>query len=450
MEIVTLVRFVKGSSTLLVSAADSPGSRRLMVGEVERDTGPEIILWDLADPSRTDGRAEGGISDDLLNKAVDGAVSAALEVLSSPADTSTGSLTPYTLDMSDETGLRKSIRTALRRADTKALVPSSRKIAGRFAASFQSEPFSHVGGRFTYLPGESPQSNGDAEHSICVRDIATSRVVTLIGHRDAIMWTGFSPDDTLIASVAWDQSVRIWDANTGEQKWCFKTEGQNWAGAWSPDGKKFLGTCGRGTIHLWDVETGEEVWRTTQKHASGEWYRHVSWSSPIPGVNVKVKSQTGLVDESLDEGLIAVGGSSYGRVILLTPHPSKGDTKDKQILQERTVSVENIALAPEVKGMAGRYLGVSYVRFLASPDRENEGWGVRLAYSMDIEEGVEVVDLVKGKKWRLGVSAEGDAKGEQDKKEGTWGYGPSYWLYSETSGQMLNVDQDGIRSFDLD
>jgi WD40 repeat protein len=40
----------------------------------------------------------------------------------------------------------------------------------------------------------------------------------LNGHTDAIMWTGYSPDETMIATVAWDKGMRIWDAKTGQEK----------------------------------------------------------------------------------------------------------------------------------------------------------------------------------------------------------------------------------------
>jgi hypothetical protein len=292
----------------------------------------------------------------------------------------------------------------------------------------------------------SPRINGGRNHSVCIRDLspftpasAAARVITLVGHRDAIMWTGFSPDDTHVATVAWDRSVRIWLAQTGVEKWLWRTEGQNWAGAWNHDGGRFLGTCGNGSIHLWNVDTGDKVWHFTH---SCEWYRHVSWSPPIPGMTAQVNSgvhQT--VEEKLDEGLIAIGGDSIGRVILLTPHAPHGGSTVKRILQEHTVTVDTMPVSPEIRRMAGRFLSIGRVSFLACPEGVNpQGWGVRVAYSMDIEGGMEVVDLVFGRKWRFGTSSE-TWKGTIKRSD---------WLHLPRTGQMLSIAEDGVRFFAIE
>jgi WD40 repeat protein len=70
------------------------------------------------------------------------------------------------------------------------------------------------------------------------------------------MWTGFSPGETMIATVAWDQTIRIWDARCGHQKYKSDTNGQNWTWGFSPDAKRFAGTCGDGTFYVYSLDAG--------------------------------------------------------------------------------------------------------------------------------------------------------------------------------------------------
>jgi WD40 repeat protein len=62
-----------------------------------------------------------------------------------------------------------------------------------------------------YMPGRSPGANGNGSDRWDVRIYSMSThedpftLGPLKGHTDAIMWTGYSPDGTMIATVAWDQ-----------------------------------------------------------------------------------------------------------------------------------------------------------------------------------------------------------------------------------------------------
>jgi WD40 repeat protein len=61
------------------------------------------------------------------------------------------------------------------------------------------------------------------------------RVAALQGHRNGVLSVAFSPDDMTLASGSQDETIKLWDVNTGE---CLKTlradrlyEGMNIFGA---------------------------------------------------------------------------------------------------------------------------------------------------------------------------------------------------------------------------
>jgi hypothetical protein len=91
---------------------------------------------------------------------------------------------------------------------------------------------------------------------LCHRDLLTLR-----GHTAGVLSVGFSPDGKRLASASVDQTVKVWDATTGQ-------ETLSWKGhsvcapvvAFSPDGKllvKSSWNSGYG-VEVWDATSGQE------------------------------------------------------------------------------------------------------------------------------------------------------------------------------------------------
>ncbi|MDX2217003.1 MAG: TIR domain-containing protein [Oculatellaceae cyanobacterium bins.114] len=81
---------------------------------------------------------------------------------------------------------------------------------------------------------------------------------TLQGHQDVVASVSFSPDGKTIASGSFDNTIKLWDAATGEL--LNTLEGQHNAVnsiSFSPDGKTIASGRGDNTIELWDVATGK-------------------------------------------------------------------------------------------------------------------------------------------------------------------------------------------------
>ncbi|KAL4891658.1 hypothetical protein BDV59DRAFT_181440 [Aspergillus ambiguus] len=80
----------------------------------------------------------------------------------------------------------------------------------------------------------------------------------LLGHTDSITWAAMSPDNKLVASTAWDETARVWDASSGS---CLHVlgpfGGQLWNGAFSPDQKYLAISQGnpKSYVHVYDITT---------------------------------------------------------------------------------------------------------------------------------------------------------------------------------------------------
>jgi len=71
----------------------------------------------------------------------------------------------------------------------------------------------------------------------------------------------WSSDGTHIAGGLNDETIRIWDSSTGEEK-VLKVQGSSGkpvrSVAFDADGTRLV-SCSRGTLRIWNVETGEEM-----------------------------------------------------------------------------------------------------------------------------------------------------------------------------------------------
>ncbi|KAE8328394.1 WD40-repeat-containing domain protein [Aspergillus sergii] len=100
----------------------------------------------------------------------------------------------------------------------------------------------------------------------------------LFGHADTIMWVATSPDSTLVASISWDGTARIWDADDGT---CLQVPGpfggQMWSGAFSLDSKYIAISQGspKTVVYVYDIEKAEDI-----SHLEGceHWARSLDWS----------------------------------------------------------------------------------------------------------------------------------------------------------------------------
>jgi WD40 repeat protein len=315
----------------------------------------------------------------------------------------------------DQDEMQGSLRAMIERIDIQSRVSPSCRLKGRISSHFQSPIFSNGGEYLIYLPDSRPKSNSDDTWDICLYNLATRHITTLSGHRDSVMWIGFSPDDTMVASAGWDGFFRVHDV-TGKELWKWDTERQNWAAVFSPDGKFLAGTDGAGIIRIWNLETGAE----TAKFDNGpRWCRTIDWSP--------------------DGNYIVVGSENHGRLRLFAFSDGKIHMTQERILSMKNSNLEG--LDPGVRGMVCSFIGVVTARFLSSPDGGEKS--TRLVHAVSLDEGIEVFDFDKGKKWRFvpPYNEDGSVAANQAGDGHIW---------KKETGEIGIIAQDGIRFWRLD
>jgi WD40 repeat protein len=119
---------------------------------------------------------------------------------------------------------------------------------------------------FAFSPdGKTTASGSHSSPTIKVRDTATGEeIITLEGHGSVVLSVTFSPDGKTLASGSGDNTVKLWNSQTGVVLKTLAGLAGNIVGgvtsvAFSPDGKTLASGSGDNTVKLWDVQTGKEI-----------------------------------------------------------------------------------------------------------------------------------------------------------------------------------------------
>jgi WD40 repeat protein len=91
------------------------------------------------------------------------------------------------------------------------------------------------------------------------------KIKKFLGHTGSVRSVSFSPDGKLLCSGSTDNTVRLWNTETGDLVRTFisHTEGYNpevKSVSFFPDGRSVCATTKNCTVQCWNIQTGDVVW----------------------------------------------------------------------------------------------------------------------------------------------------------------------------------------------
>ena len=102
-----------------------------------------------------------------------------------------------------------------------------------------------------------------------------SGVTTLEGHSMTVNSVAYSSAGDRIVSASVDETIRLWDAQTGAQLHTFQDDESVFCAAFSPNGRTIISGSSGGVLRLWDARTGLSI---ASHEAHFDWVRSVAYS----------------------------------------------------------------------------------------------------------------------------------------------------------------------------
>ncbi|ABW25762.1 WD-repeat protein [Acaryochloris marina MBIC11017] len=162
-------------------------------------------------------------------------------------------------------------RKATQRAETQAKLATLKEQAasGLYWLSATNPTFGFVLAIDTMNQSQSISDVEVVAQSVLLKSIQRVQEIKLLqGHQAAVLSVSYSPDGTRIVSGSLDNTVRIWDAKTGQPIGEPLQGHQNtvWSVSYSPDGRRIVSGSSDNTVRIWDAKTGQAIGEPLQGH----------------------------------------------------------------------------------------------------------------------------------------------------------------------------------------
>ena len=123
-----------------------------------------------------------------------------------------------------------------------------------------------------FSPDGTMLASGARDNTVKLWEVATGRnTATFYGHTGRVYSVAFSPDGTMLASGSWDNTLKLWDLTTGTEAATLNGHTDDvYPVAFSPDGTMLASGALDNSVKLWDVATGTNT-ATLSGHSSWVW-----------------------------------------------------------------------------------------------------------------------------------------------------------------------------------
>ncbi|MEM8502277.1 MAG: NB-ARC domain-containing protein [Cyanobacteria bacterium P01_D01_bin.1] len=239
------LKAMQGSSNWVWAVAFSPDGKTLASGQGDR----LVHLWDMTPEENSTDATTSGTSTSASTRTLSGAQNAIWSVAFSPggdllvSGNEDGNVHLWQLSGSS------SGQEAGQKAGQLSKLQSCRSFSGHAKAIWS----------VVFDPKGETIASASADQSIKLWDVQTGKCErTLLGHEHWVCSVAFHPQKNLLASGSYDRTIKLWDLETGEcsETWQGHTSGL-WCIAFSPAGDFLVSSSIDQTVRLWDTETGE-------------------------------------------------------------------------------------------------------------------------------------------------------------------------------------------------
>ncbi len=240
----------------------------------------------------------------------------------------------------------------------------------------------------TFAPGDDVLTVGGNDARLW--DLKSGRERMTFSPHGAVASARFSPDNKLIVTGSWDNSARIWDAETGQA--VRKLEGAHTAfvntATFSPNGQFVLTASDDGTAKLWTVADGQVI-RTFAGHADR--VRSASFSFDGRSIVTTSSDKTArLWDTVTGDVLRTFSGHQWA---VLTADLSRDGSRLITGSEDNVAKVWDVMTGECVLTLAGHTAPIASVAFSPDASRALTGSRDQAAKLWDARTGKEILTL---------------------------------------------------------